>query len=92
MEFRQGNYEKLKAYFQHLLSTYNDLATGIGTKIQKGVRKRICLQGAHSCSNEKDREVIKTVSHNVINVVTELWKTNYGHTEEGITDSALMEH
>jgi hypothetical protein len=70
--FGQGNYKKLKAYFQHLLSSYNDLATGIGTKIQKGVRQRVCLQGAHSCSNGEDREVMKTVSYNVVSVIIEL--------------------
>lgn len=43
----QGNYKRLKAYFEHLLSSYNDLATKIGTKMQKRERQRVCLYGAH---------------------------------------------
>ena len=46
--FGQGNYKRLKDYFEHLLSSYNDLATGIGTKMQKRVRQRVCLYGAHA--------------------------------------------
>lgn len=32
IEIGIGNYKRLRAYFQHLLSTYKDLAMGIGTK------------------------------------------------------------
>lgn len=45
--FGQGHYKRLKAYFKHLLSSYNALATVIGTKMQKRVRQRVCLHGAH---------------------------------------------
>lgn len=80
MGFGQGNYKRLKAYFQHLLSTYNDLASEFGIKIQKGIRQMICLQGAHSGSNEEDGEIMKIVSHSVANFITELWEMNYRHT------------
>ncbi|EGW11892.1 Teneurin-1 [Cricetulus griseus] len=42
IEIGIGNYKRLRAYFQHLLSTYKDLAMGIGTK---NTERRIIHKG-----------------------------------------------